>query len=310
VALTCNEKLRSPSASNTPSTKRLTSRHRRSQATTSCLHASATAKQADLAQSRKRDEQPPIGTISDADRRCAEQVRDNAQRTSEGQPIVDLPCNDRPPSFGTSEPTAMKRIASPERRAQIMTHARNASTMVYQADRAQSPEIDELRPIKNISDADQSCEEAVRVHVQRHSEERSTVAFPCNDSLPSLGSSEPLVIERIASSNRRSQTATNPLHASTTADQAELAQSWKIDEQPPTENISDAERPGDEHVRAHDQHNSEERSIVALPCNERLSSLGASNAPSTKRLASLNRRSQTATSCLHASTTAQQAELA
>jgi hypothetical protein len=60
------------------------------QTAVNALHASTTAQNADPARSWEIGGRPSIKNISEADRRCEEQVRDNAQRTSEGQSIVDL----------------------------------------------------------------------------------------------------------------------------------------------------------------------------------------------------------------------------
>jgi hypothetical protein len=67
----------------------------------------------------------------------------------------------------------------------------------------QSWEIDEQPPIKNLSDAERSSEQPVRVQTQRTSEGRSNVAF--DDRLPSLRASKTLETKRIALRNLRSQ---------------------------------------------------------------------------------------------------------
>ena len=54
-----------------------------------------------------------------------------------------------------------------------------------------------------------------------------------------------------------SQTATNIFHASTTAPQADLTRFWKIDEGPPIQHISEADRRCEEHFRAHVRRTSE-----------------------------------------------------
>jgi hypothetical protein len=114
------------------------------------------------------DGRPSIKNLSETDRRCEEQVRDNAQRTSEGQPIVDFSCNNRPPSLEVSETLVMKRIASPNRRSQTVTNPLHASTTADQAELAQSWKIEEQPSIENISDSDRPCEEIAQDKVQRN----------------------------------------------------------------------------------------------------------------------------------------------
>ena len=88
------------------------------------------------------------------------------------------------------------------------------------------------------------------------------------------------------------QIATNAFHASTTALQADLARFWVIDEGPPIQHLSEAERRCEEHFRDHVRRTSEGRYIVALPFNSQLPSLGSTKALAMRRLASLHRRFQ------------------
>jgi hypothetical protein len=76
-----------------------------------------------------------------------------------------------------------------------------------------------------------------------------------NGRPPSLGASETPAMERIASLNRRSQTATNSLHTST-AQQADRSRSWEIEEQTPIKTLSDAERSSEQPVRVQVQRTS------------------------------------------------------
>ncbi|XP_033298741.1 uncharacterized protein LOC117204925 [Bombus bifarius] len=89
-----------------------------------------------------------------------------------------------------------------------------------------------------------------------------------------------------------SQTAINTFHATTTALQEDLARFWEIDEGPATTHLSESERLCEEHFRNHVRRTKEGRYIVALPFNEKLSSLGSSKAAAMSRLASLHRRFQ------------------
>ncbi|XP_033310782.1 uncharacterized protein LOC117211224 [Bombus bifarius] len=89
-----------------------------------------------------------------------------------------------------------------------------------------------------------------------------------------------------------SQTAINMFHATTTALQEDLARFWEIDEGPATTHLSESERLCEEHFRNHVRRTKEGRYIVALPFNEKLSSLGSSKAAAMSRLASLHRRFQ------------------
>ena len=88
------------------------------------------------------------------------------------------------------------------------------------------------------------------------------------------------------------QIATNAFHVSTTALQADLTWFWEIDEGPPIQHLSEAERRCEEHFRDHVRVTSEGRYIVALPFNNQVSSLASSKALAMKRLASLHRRFQ------------------
>ncbi|XP_076483016.1 uncharacterized protein LOC117165515 [Bombus vancouverensis nearcticus] len=89
-----------------------------------------------------------------------------------------------------------------------------------------------------------------------------------------------------------SQTAINTFHATTTALQEDLARFCEIDEGPATTHLSESERLCEEHFRNHVRRTKEGRYIVALPFNEKLSSLGSSKAAAMSRLASLHRRFQ------------------
>nr|XP_033204716.1 uncharacterized protein LOC117165429 [Bombus vancouverensis nearcticus] len=89
-----------------------------------------------------------------------------------------------------------------------------------------------------------------------------------------------------------SQAAINTFHATTTALQEDLARFWEIDEGPATTHLSESERLCEEHFRNHVRRTKEGRYIVALPFNEKLSSLGSSKAAAMSRLASLHRRFQ------------------
>jgi hypothetical protein len=257
-----------------------------SQTATNGLRASISVHHADISRSQKIDGTTTVKTTSGVDRRCAPPVRDIIQRTSQGQSTVGLPCNNGLPPRGAPEPLAIKRIASPKRQPQTATHASNAFTTVHQADLKQSLEIDEPRPIKNISDTDRLCEESVRNNAQRISEGRPTVDLLYNDKPPSLGASEPLALKRVASPYRRSQIATNSLHVATMAHPADLAQSWEIDELRPIKNISDADRPCEESIRDNVQRTSEGRPTVDLLFNGKPPSLGASEPQAMKRVAS------------------------
>ncbi|XP_033318735.1 uncharacterized protein LOC117216263 [Bombus bifarius] len=89
-----------------------------------------------------------------------------------------------------------------------------------------------------------------------------------------------------------SQTAINTVHATTTALQGDLARFWEIDEGLATTHLSESERLCEEHFRNHVRRTKEGRYVVALPFNEKLSSLASSKAAAMSRLASLHRRFQ------------------
>ncbi|XP_060831545.1 uncharacterized protein LOC132915753 [Bombus pascuorum] len=78
-----------------------------------------------------------------------------------------------------------------------------------------------------------------------------------------------------------------------TADlETDLTRFWELDEGPQTKHVSEADRRCEEHFQAHVQRTSEGRYIVALPFNDKLSSLGSTKTMAMKRLASLQRQFQ------------------
>jgi hypothetical protein len=98
-----------------PSMKRIAPINRRSQNTKNSLHFTA-AQQSELRQLWEIVEQPPIKTLSDAERPSEQPDRAQAQRTSKGRSNVAF--DDRLPSRGASKTLEIKRIALRNLRSQ------------------------------------------------------------------------------------------------------------------------------------------------------------------------------------------------
>ncbi|XP_076482649.1 uncharacterized protein LOC143304844 [Bombus vancouverensis nearcticus] len=79
-------------------------------------------------------------------------------------------------------------------------------------------------------------------------------------------------------------------HASTTELETDLTRFWELDEGPQIKHLSEADRRCEEHFQNHVQRTSDGRYIVALPFNDKISSLGSSKAMAMKRLASLQQQ--------------------
>ena len=88
------------------------------------------------------------------------------------------------------------------------------------------------------------------------------------------------------------QSGTHSFHITTADLQTDFARFWEIDEGPSTIHLSESELQCEEHFRNHVRRNKEGRYIVALPFNEKLSTLGTSKSVAMSRLAALSRRFQ------------------